>query len=132
MREIKKAEFTASRDMNLGAAILACGIKQVIPAKAIDDLEKRHTTYVWHFEQENEDGTVKTRDLIDAWDDETFIANNPDHPFAFIMAAFGNRERMLDEIKQGIGYVQTRSGDKIILVNKQEKDAKKVRRLTHV
>jgi len=113
----RQTNFLSTDNLALASAILAMGIPLQTEALKIQK-DNGKTKYVFLFEDSNEDGDVKTNDLIKAWNDPDFPANNTEDPFAFIICAFRNREKMLDELKQHKGYLEVKEGGRIALVSK--------------
>jgi hypothetical protein len=65
------------------------------------------------FEEKSPCGLYDTFELIRAWDDPDWHEKHPEHPFAYILVAFRNREKLNAYINKGIPTVAVKKGSKI-------------------
>jgi hypothetical protein len=65
------------------------------------------------FEEKSPCGLYDTFELIRAWDEPEWHEKNPEHPFAYILVAFRNREKLNALINKGIPTVAVKKGSKI-------------------
>jgi hypothetical protein len=107
---------TATSNTGLAAALTALGIPLADKpfVKVVEDGCKERT--VWFFEPQSPDGVHKTRELIEAWNDEKWHEANPEHPFAYIKCAMLNRERLVDKVKQDVPLACIRRRGRIAFI----------------
>jgi 6-phosphogluconolactonase/glucosamine-6-phosphate isomerase/deaminase len=88
-------------------------------------------TYTFYCELESTDKQFKTKDVILAWLDESYVEKNPECPISYIKCAFKNRNTLLDIVKKQVRYVQIERNGKIYMVpeNATKDEAKKLFRL---
>lgn len=98
----------------LAAALSAVGVPLRAGHHAIrmvtGDTGDRHCYF---FQEQSPCGLYKTMELIRAWDDPDWHERNPEHPFAYILVAFRNRERLTDYIRKGVPTAAVKKGTKI-------------------
>ena len=107
-------------DLALAAALAAYGLPLFRHEDNSPPYVKLKTakgsSFTFFFEEENEDGD-KTQDYINAWYDESWIDNNQDNPFAYIKAAFKNRETLLDIVNKASTLVVVEKGNRFALIS---------------
>lgn len=74
------------------------------------DFGERHCFF---FEPKSPCGDYNTMELIKAWDDPSWHEKHPEHPFAYLLVAFRNHQRLTDYIKRGRRTAAVRKGAKI-------------------
>lgn len=106
----------ATTNTCLAAALCAVGIqlakKPFLKIANDRGLEKT----VWLFEPQSADGTLKTKELIEAWSDDSWHLRHPEHPFAYIKCALLNRERLVDKVKQNVPLACIKRRGKIAFI----------------
>ena len=103
-------------DLALAAALAAMGIPFHEVPFVCSKNAKGQETYIFIFEPASPCGKYPAPELIRAWADEKWQAENPEHPFCFIRAAFRNRESLLDAVKQGAPLVMIPQAGKIAIL----------------
>lgn len=111
-----RTAFIETNDLSLCAALLA----MEIPPSDETPIVKLKTTngeqYKFFMQERSLCGKYKTADLILAWNNPKFEEENPDHPFAYIKAAFKNRDGLLDVVKRAIAKVVINVNGKMIVM----------------
>lgn len=92
-----------TQNLPLAAALAAAGVPldRNCPCREILRDGQRPTVFFF-FDPATADGRWTTRELIEAWGDAEWHRLNPEHPFAYIKCALGNRERLLDLVKSRV------------------------------
>lgn len=115
---------------NLGfaSALLALGFELKKKPMKISDGKK--TVYSFHFTDRNESGgnNLSFSDMAAAWrDGRKWVAKNPEHPMAYLICAYDNRNWLLDNLKKFTRIALVRDGDKLRFVpvdaDQETKDA---------
>ena len=101
----------------LAAALTAVGIPLAPKplAQVVGDGIKGERT-IWFFDPVSLCGKYITKELIAAWNDESWHIRNPEHPFAYIKCALGNREKLVDKIKHNVALACVKRRDKVALI----------------
>ena len=103
MNAITHISSTATSNTALAAALFALGIPLAEkPFVRVVGDGIRGERVVWFFDTQSADGTYQTKQLIEAWNDDSWHLANPEHPFAYIKAALMNREALVRKIKQDV------------------------------
>lgn len=122
----------ATRNTILFAALTAMGVPpepnlcgeyvEIVGGKMVDGQlaggERRSIT-VWRFRDRTMDGLYRTSDLLQLWHDPEFVAREPEHPLAYIKAAFDNHSRAMEFIREVGPIAMRRRGKKVGLVTKR-------------
>ena len=99
-RFITAARPHSITDTRLFAALTAIGIQPVewptIYAGETPDGKPRQT---WFMAPVSDCGRFKTAEMIAAWHSAQWMQNNPEHPLAYIKAAFENMNVAVDHTK---------------------------------
>lgn len=100
-RSLIYAAGLETQNLPLAAALAAAGVPldRNCPCREILR-EGAKPVVFFFFEPTTADGRWTTRELIEAWNDPEWHRRNPEHPFAYIKCAMGNRERLLDLVKE--------------------------------
>lgn len=109
-----------TNNIELAACLSTLGFRLIDMTRLVgSEIDSRHPDGVvtWRFAPVSDDGKHKIQDIMAAWNNEAWL-NDPDnnHPVAYIIAAFKNRQRHLDWIKQGRAMVAIKSGNRWALV----------------
>ena len=114
---IEGGPVTATQDTKLLAALTAMGIPLGNPP-CLPTFDA-HGRERWQYNLGNEtiDGKYTTRQLLAFWADANFIANNPDHPFAYVCACLKNYRALQDAIKDIRPLAQVKKGRSIALIH---------------
>jgi hypothetical protein len=114
----QKEAYIETSDLSLAAALLAMGIAPN-PTQPYAKTKSVHgERYRFFFNDTSECGSYSTMKLINAWEDDQFCVNEPEHPFSYIKAAFQNREGLLDTINKHPGYVVVEKNGKMAIISK--------------
>ena len=119
-----------TRNTVLFAALIALGIPPELElcGEYVEKVNGRpRSTTVWRLAEKSVCGKYSTADMIKLWSDPAFIKNRPEHPMAYIKAAFENHSRAIDFIKDQGPIAVIRKGDKVGLVSKHTSEADKAR-----
>lgn len=105
--------------MSLAAALLAIGIPfdEATPFITTKKLDGSSET-LFFFKETSMCGQYSTLQMINAWTDNDFHINNPEHPFAYIACAFKNRDGLLDKVKQSADMVVIEKNGKLAVISK--------------
>lgn len=121
------AAVSDTRNTMIAAALLTLGVK--LSEKSGLNLLKGDGIPVggaitWQFEEQSEDGKVKTADVISKWENRKWLtAEGNEDPLAFIACAFHNYKRLIDHIKQEVPIGVVRNGKKFALIRTDAPDA---------
>jgi hypothetical protein len=117
MNAVSHLSSVSTSNTCLAAALAAVGIPLAARplARVVGD-DIRGERVVWFFEPQSPDGSMVTRRLIDAWNDEAWHLANPEHPFAYVKCALLNRERLVDKIKRDVPLACVKRRGKIALI----------------
>jgi len=99
---IRSTNYIVTEDITLSSVLLTLGVPLQSQAVKID--ANGREKYVFLFEDGNEDGSARTADVIAKWGDSSYPGEGEEEPLAFMKVAHFNREAILDEIKQDIGF----------------------------
>jgi hypothetical protein len=117
MTSVTHLSPASTTNTNLAAALTAVGIplsdKPFI--RIVEDGIPGERT-VWLFEPVSPCGKFVTRDLVAAWQDDSWHLANPEHPFAYIKCALENRARLVDKVKQDVPLACVRRRGKIAFI----------------
>ena len=103
MRTIK--QIVTTPDLNLTAALLAMGVPFDDELPYIESKSTKGNFHSFILRDQTTCGQYLTKDLIQHWNDPSFVQNNPEHPFAYIKAAFENRTGLLDLVKKSVPFI---------------------------
>ncbi len=84
-----------------------------------DTVDARHAEGIvtWRFSPVSEDGKYTINEVLAAWNNDAWLTDpTNEHPLAYIICAFRNRQRHLDWIKQGRAMVAIKNGNRWALV----------------
>jgi len=105
---------------NMVAALTALGIPLDSDCpyqetrEMIDGKEQRVVT--WVLKPVSACGRFETQDMLKAWTDADFTKRNPEHPFAYIKAAFENRAKISAQSASQSPLALIRKGKRIALI----------------
>lgn len=89
----------STTNTNLAAALLASGIP-FDPVKPFEEFVGEYCRIVYYFAPSDPEGTMRTGELIAAWDNlDAWLAAHPNHPFSYAACGAKNKERLLDLVK---------------------------------
>lgn len=101
IENIAPFDYCWTRSTNLASALIAMGIEphtQPFQHMERDDGSKFTS---WQFKSKSECGKWDTLKLINAWrDGEEWVKENEEHPFAYLVCAFKNREMLMDILNE--------------------------------
>lgn len=123
--EALNADPLATRNTILFSALTALGIPPVVEhcGEFKEEVGGRpRTVTVWRMAEQSIDGRFKTVEMIKRWNDPEFIEKEPEHPLAYIKAAFGNHTRAVDFLKDQGPIVVIRRNRKIALLTRRTTD----------
>lgn len=114
----------SSPNTQLAAALTALGIpldphvgaqhfrEKVAPSNIKD-------TTVWTFAERSACGKYDSAEMVRCWHDEAWMKANPEHPLAYLRAAFRNRDKLLDYICDVQGPLAVkRRGERAVVISK--------------
>lgn len=88
--------------------------------------------YSFFFKTESEACEYTTKELVQAWYDEDFVTNHPDHPFAYVKQAMTNRNHLLDMVKQAKGYFIIERKGKTAIIGEDLSEEEKAKILKRI
>jgi hypothetical protein len=97
----------------LAAALSAVGIplRATNPVRVLTgDCGSRHCFF---FMERSPCGLFNTMELIKAWSDPDWHEKHPEHPFAYLLVGFRNREKLTNYIRKGTPTAAVKKGKKI-------------------
>src|ERR1051325_9843429 len=106
--------------LQLVAALTALGIAlddecpYLETRELIEERERRLVT--WTLKAKSECGRFDTRKMIAAWHDPQWAAQNAEHPFAYIKAAFQNAAKLAEHTSALAPVALVRKGQRFALV----------------
>jgi len=83
--------------------------------REIVDGQEKHTV-TWCLQTKTEDGRFKTRELIQWWRDDAWLATNNEHPLAYAKAAIANYQRLTAGVKTSVPLAMVRKGKRFALI----------------
>lgn len=102
-------------DINLAAALATMGVKPAsVPFSKTVRGERDYFTF--YFQPEDEKGEFKTKELVDAWFDDEFVTQLPEHPFSYIKQFNANRMTLLKIVKEAPTTAVVERNGRIALV----------------
>ena len=106
-------------DVRLAAALLAVGVapqfKQV--GLQVVRADRPGNWQEFFFESVSDNGKWQTRDLVNAWrEGMSWIDKNPDHPFAYIMAAMANHRDLGRYLSNGNEMAFLKKGKSVAML----------------
>jgi|TARA_R110002167_G_scaffold82978_1_gene226011 hypothetical protein len=116
--EMDEANFD-TRDSYLAAALMSLGIAPVgsEPVRIVTREHLSGEQYQFYFNPVSNCGKFRTREMLAAWREGTaWVEKNPDHPFAFAMAAVWNYRDLLRFIKGKAPYAWISQGRSIAML----------------
>jgi len=116
--ECDEANFD-TRDSLLAGALMAMGIEPVgsEPCRVITREHLSGANYQFYFKPMSDCGKWRTRELLKYWTEGAeWVEKNPDHPFAYAMAAVKNYRGLLDFINKKVPYGWVSRGKSIAML----------------
>lgn len=111
----------ATRNTQLFAALTALGIpaEPSLCGEYVETIrgETRSIT-VWRLRTKSLDGRFDAEEMIKLWNDPEFSTREPEHPLAYIKAAFENYARSVQFIKDQGPIAMQRRGKKIGIITR--------------
>ena len=118
MRTKQISAYVETSDLALCAALLAIGIDFVDEEIKFVRTKGTHGERLSFFMNERSTcNQYSTLEMINAWHNENFHINNPDHPFAYIKCAFKNREGLLDKVNKHSNLVIMNTNGKLVAIS---------------
>lgn len=120
--EALTSDELATRNSQLFAALCAMGVPPEIDlcGEYIERKEGKDTSVqVWRMAARSACGQYTTKELIAHWNDPHFVERHPEHPFAYIKAAFACHSSALAFIREQGPIVVSRRGKKIALITRK-------------
>lgn len=105
---------TTNTDLAAALAALGIPLRKHFPVRQLEGARGRQLCF--YFEERSLDGRFETADMIRVWRDPDFLAKFPEHPMAYLSAAFQNRSRLLDYVKSGVPMFVHERGKKIAFI----------------
>ncbi len=115
-----RTDPVCSENTAMVAALVTLGVPFYAPQpfletrETLNEQEKR--TVTWCLQTKSSDGRFKTRELIQWWRDEAWLAANPEHPLAYVKAAIANHQRFAAAMKTSIPLALVRKGKRFALI----------------
>lgn len=113
------AKTLTTSDIKLAASLMACGIPPV-PREEVDMLtgDSCGNRVRFNFLPVAANGQFQTEDLMRAWKDgDKFIAANPEHPMAYLMAAWRNFTGLRDYVTKANPKLYIEKGSSVAVVD---------------
>lgn len=109
-----------TNNIELAACLSTLGFKLMDMTRLVgSELDSRHPDGIvtWRFAPVSEDGKYTINEVMAAWNNDAWLTDPAnEHPLAYIIAAFRNRQRHLDWIKQGRAMVAIKNGNRWALI----------------
>lgn len=108
-----------TKDINLVAALMAVGFEPLgmAPVRIISRPNESGREYSFTLPEVSACGRYQVRALIKAWrEGAEWVAKNPDHPFAYAMAAMANHRALVRRLRKGEEQVFMRSGNSVAML----------------
>lgn len=107
-------------NLDLASSLLAMGVAPWPPNSPnwIQEVQDPLTgpRVICHFGQATLDGKTDTGRLLRAWNDPEFIRRHPEHPFAYLKAAFRHRSALQRLIKSRAPFLIVREGNALAAI----------------
>lgn len=119
--EALSADPLATRNTILFAALTALGIpaEPELCGEFVEEVQgKPRSVTVWRLKERSLDGQYNTADLMRLWNDPELVSKQPEHPLAYVKAAFENHTRAVEFIKEQGPIAMRRRGKKIALITR--------------
>lgn len=117
---VNPAAYGGVNNTELAAALVTLGFAVLDMTRLRGDgIDRRHDGGVvaWRFSETSADGRYSLAYVLQRWNDRAWLSDpTNDEPLAHIIAAFHNRRRLLDTIKQGVAMVSIKQGRRFALV----------------
>lgn len=108
-----------TEDIRLAAALLAVGVKpqfQDVGFKLVRP-DRPGNWQEFYFEPRSACGKYETKALMDAWSEGlAWIEKNPEHPFAYIMAAMMNHRDLRARFQSKADFAFMQKGKSVALI----------------
>lgn len=109
-----------TNNIELAACLSTLGFKLLDMTRLVGDaVDARHADGIvtWRFSPVSADGKYTINEVMAVWNNDAWLTDpTNEHPLAYIIAAFRNRQRHLDWIKQGRAMVAIKNGNRWALV----------------
>ena len=121
---MRKEKVVICTDLTLVSALVTMGIP--FAEKPFDKvITEKGVHYTFFLNSVSNCGEYSTKELIQYWNDDNFVVENDEHPFAFIKLAFKNRDQLLDLVKQSKStYVYERNGKTALIGEDLDEETK--------
>jgi hypothetical protein len=97
---INRTAYIETNNINLASSLLTLGIPFNEETQYIKTKSEKGEQFRFFFQEVSNCGKFKTGEMMNAWYDESFPINNPEHPFAYLICDYKNRNGLLDLVKQ--------------------------------
>jgi hypothetical protein len=108
-----------TQNIELAACLSTLGFKLIDMTRLVGDGlgQQADGVVTWRFAPVSDDGKYTINEVMAAWNNDAWLTDpNNEHPLAYIICAFRNRQRHLDWIKQGRAMVAVKSGQRWALI----------------
>lgn len=108
-----------TQNIELAACLSTLGFRLIDMTRLVGDGlgQQADGVVTWRFAPESDDGKYTINEVMAAWNNDAWLTDpNNEHPLAYIICAFRNRQRHLDWIKQGRAMVAVKSGQRWALI----------------
>jgi hypothetical protein len=119
--EALSSDPLATRNTILFAALTAMGVPPdpVLCGEFVEEKSGQpHHVTVWRLKETSLCGKYQTADLIALFNDPALLETQPEHPLAYIKAAFDNHRRAVEFIKDQGPIAMRRRGKKIGFISR--------------
>ena len=110
----------ATQDARLAGALLAMGFAPKGPPVRLVRADRPGDWLEWQFSGVSECGRWKAVELLEGWrGGASWVEKNPDHPFAYVMAAHKNHMWIVDKLRSGNKHHLLKSGKSLVLIGEE-------------
>lgn len=104
-------------DLRLVSSLLAMGVRLLHVSRVVRVADDLPPTKNYQFAERSEDGKYETGALLKAWTEGArWIEANPEHPWAYVMAAHLNHLSVLRDVRTMSDLVFVQKGKRVALL----------------
>lgn len=118
---LKPEDFDSVTNTELAACLITLGFPldgQGFSRVIGDGISAPGGSVTWRFQKRSRDGKYELGYVLAKWNDFAWLQSNTDDPLAYIITAFHNRRRLIDQVKQGCTLALVRQGMRYALFPK--------------
>lgn len=120
---LKPEDFGSTRNTELAACLVTLGFELLNGSAGFarvigDGIAAPGGAVTWYFSKRSRDGRYTLGEVLARWDDWDWLNSDTQDPLAYVITAFHNKRRLVDEIKRQEVMVLVRTGRRYALFAK--------------